>query len=328
MITCYAFVDGRISKSAIAAGAPLPPGTVWADLLEPTREEEKSIEKVLGLELPTREEMQEIEDSSRLYQEGDAIFLTAPLLYQADSDNPGTTAVTFIQTPSAMVTVRYASPKSFQTFSNRIERQPLQCSNSDAALLGLLEAVVDRMADVLERIGGDLEGVSKLVFSYPENGKIRARDDEDPLREAVRGIGRSGNLVSRASDSLLGLTRLVSFLSQATEGIARKDARLRIKTLARDIRSLSEHAFYLSNKVTFLLDAAVGMINIEQNNIIKIFSVAATVFLPPTLIASIYGMNFRHIPELDWTFGYPFAIVLMIASAIAPYLYFKRRGWL
>lgn len=293
---------------------------VWIDLLEPTASELRAIEARFGIEVPTREEMQEIELSSRLYDEDGALFMTVTILNRAATDDPESAAVTFILAKKTLITLRYADPVPFKTFTRRVKRSPGLASSSDAVLLGLLEQIVDRLADIMEIAVADLEKISNAVFSKEGNGS-----DQDH-HENLRRIGRAGNLASKAKDSLLNLNRMALFLN--TQARFKKDAKVRLKTLSRDIVSITEHANFVANKVTFLLDATLGMINLEQNNIIKIFSVAAAAFLPPTLIASIYGMNFKFMPELNWEYGYPLAISLMVLSAVGPLLYFKRKGWL
>lgn len=317
MIRCFRNDAGRLSGPHEDMANAL-----WLDLVNPTRAEEAAVEKVLGLDIPTREEMSEIEISSRLYLEDGGTFMTAILPAHTDGDDPEMEPVTFVLTPGHLVTIRYHEPRAFSSFPSRAERTGLDLPSSESVLVALLEAVVDRLADILERAGSDIDVISRRIFR-PEDRA--ARDNQKSLEE----IGRKGDLTSNIRDSLLTLERLVGFLSHVT--IQRKspnEIRERVKTLARDIRSLLDHAGFMSQKVTFLLDATLGMINIEQNAIIKIFSVAAVIFLPPTLIASIYGMNFAHMPELDWLLGYPFAISLMVISAILPYAYFKRQGWL
>ena len=309
----------EVSDSASQAKAARVP--VWIDLLSPTEEEVLEVEKRFGIEVPTREEMQEIELSSRLYDENGALFLTVSVLSQAASDAPQTEAVTFILVKKTLITLRYADPVPFKTFIRRVKRTPSLASGCEAVLFGLLEQIVDRLADIMEQTALDLEGLSEKVFANAEDRGI----DRDH-REILRQIGRAGNLSGKAKDSLLNLHRLGLFLS--TQSRFKKDAKARLKIISRDIVSITEHANFIANKVTFLLDATLGMISLEQNNIIKIFSVAAAAFLPPTLIASIYGMNFKLMPELDWAFGYPLAIGLMILSAVLPLLYFKRKGWL
>tara|TARA_R110000796_G_scaffold11478_5_gene38468 strand:+ start:24335 stop:25438 length:1104 start_codon:yes stop_codon:yes gene_type:complete len=299
--------------------APRTP--VWVDLLSPTNEEIQDIEKRFGIEVPTREEMQEIELSSRLYDEDGALFMTVSVLNRAASDAPQTAVVTFILVKKTLITLRYADPVPFKTFIRRVNRSPSLASSADAVLFGLLEQIVDRLADVMEQTATDLEGLSNQVFASPED-----RKSDQGHQDTLRQIGRAGNLSGKAKDSLLNLHRLGLFLSTQTR--LKKDAKARLKIISRDIVSITEHANFIANKVTFLLDATLGMISLEQNNIIKIFSVAAAAFLPPTLIASIYGMNFEVMPELDWQFGYPVAIGLMVLSAVLPLWYFKRKGWL
>lgn len=328
MITAYLPLGGQLQRIDLTPDSTLPEGAVWIDLLEPSQAEEKAIERLLGIEVPTREEMQEIEISSRLYREGDASFMTANILFQAETPHPQSTAVTFMRTPRATVTLRYADPLAFRQFVARAQRQPGLLTSSDAALCGILDSVIDRAADVLENAGKDLDGVSRRIFGYDRNAEGEQTDEVD-LEAAVHKLGRVEDLTSRIRDSLVSLTRLIAFLTLTmAEQRGTKESRTWLKTLARDVQSLNEQAAFLAHKGNFLLDATLGLINIQQTKIIKIFSVAATVFLPPTLIASIYGMNFEHMPELSWQVGYPLAVVLMVASAVLPYWWFKRKGWL
>jgi magnesium transporter len=295
---------------------------VWADLLEPSKEEEAAIETWLGIGIPTREEMEEIEISSRLYVEDGVSFMTATLPAHTDGDNPVMAPVTFVLAGSRLVTVRYHEPRAFKTFPMRAEKAATGCTTGETILVGLLEAIVDRLADVLERISHDIEALSRDIFNPPA-AKAAKRDRD--FQRLLKDIGSKESLTSNIRDSLTSLQRLAGFLANAA---SQKDALVRIKTLARDVLSLADHASFLSQKITFLLDATLGMINIEQNAIIKIVSVAAVVFLPPTLVASVYGMNFEVMPELRWLLGYPFALVLMLVAAILPFWYFRRKGWL
>ncbi len=317
MIRCFRSEGGRLTGPHEDMD-----GALWLDLVNPGREEEAAVERLLGLDIPTREEMNEIEISSRLYLENGGAFMTAILPAHTDGDDPEMEPVSFVLTSDRLVTVRYHEPRAFVSFPPRAERTALEVANAESVLVALLEAVVDRLADILERAARDIDAISRRIFRPSGDA---TRDNQKTLEE----IGRKGDLTSNIRDSLLTLERLAGFLGQVTvQRKSSKEIRERVKTLSRDIRSLLDHAGFLAQKVTFLLDATLGMINIEQNAIIKIFSVAAVIFLPPTLIASIYGMNFEHMPELDWLLGYPFAIGLMIVSAILPYAYFKRRGWL
>ena len=300
---------------------------VWVDLLNPSKEEESAVESWLGVGIPTLEEMEEIEISSRLYSEDGAYFMTATLPSQTDGERPIMSPVSFVLVGKKLVTIRYHEPQAFKTFPQRAEKVALGCTSGETILMTLLEAIVDRLADVLERVGRDVVELSQGIFHPAEKRDASKRGRDFQL--ILRRIGRKEELVSNIQDSLISLQRLSGFFGNATlQSKSEKDIRLRVKTLSRDVASLSDHASFLSQKITFLLDATLGMINIEQNAIIKIVSVAAVVFLPPTLVASIYGMNFQIMPELKWLLGYPLAIVLMVISAVLPFLYFKGRGWL
>jgi magnesium transporter len=318
-----------LKATALAEGAPLPAGAVWIDMLDPTRAEEQLVEQALGLQVPTREEMAEIEPSSRLYQEHGAAFLTANVMSGIDAGDPVSTPISFVLTKEHLVTVRYADPKPFRSFAAHIDREPGMCASSTMTLIHLLDAIVDRLADTLEVVQGDIDKTSRAVFRRGEtSGRRRARISNQTMQELLIRIGDDQDLLAKTRDSLVSMGRLMSFLSLPLH--VREDHELRehVKSLSRDIASLLDHSGFLGTNISFLLDASLGLINIEQNAIIKIFSVAAVVFLPPTLVASIYGMNFKHMPELEWLLGYPYALALMVLSAVLPYLFFKRKGWL
>lgn len=331
MMQVYAARGGALERLDCGGAERLPEDGVWIDLLEPTAAEERRLEAWLGLNVPTREEMQEIEASSRAYEERGALFMTALVVWRAETREPANTPVTFIVTPQRLVTVRYADPLPFRTFLARCTKQPRTVQTSDAAFVALLEAVVDRAADLLERIGGDLDALSAEIFRREKldpTGRQRfGRTKSADLEQIITRVGQHNDLAQKIRESLLSLSRLVSFFREAGD-LASDGVRSHLKTLDRDIRSLTEHDAYLAAKISFLLDATLGLINIQQNAIIKIFSVVAVVFMPPTLVASIYGMNFHHMPELDWPFGYPVALAIMLGSAVLPYLYFKFRNWL
>jgi magnesium transporter len=299
--------------------------TVWIDLLNPKEAEVTKVERALKLDVPTREEQREIEASSRLYQENGAHFMTATVLYQADMTEPVATPITFILAGNRLITLRYAEPRAFAIFAARCARPETNLTSGMTVLIGLIEAIVDRLADFIERIQGGVDALSHSIFEMKGGAATR----QQRFDVSLKSIGREGEITSWARDSAHSLGRLLTFLAHAAN--ERKEDKLvkaRIRTAARDVASLTDQLSFLSNKIVFLLDATLGMINIEQNNIIKIFSIAAVVFLPPTLVASAYGMNFEFMPELKWAFGYPLAILLMVVSAVVPYLLFKWKGWL
>lgn len=299
---------------------------LWIDLEAPTVAEEDAVEAALGIGIPTREDMQEIEVSSRLYREGGALFLTAQVLASHPQHETEIAPVTFVVLPERLVSVHYHHPGSFPHFVEWASRHdtPLGCGFD--ALLGLLESVVDRLADILEGEARKHDALSKAIFAaHRPSGKV------DTLPVVLQRIGRAEDVNAKAAESLATVERLVGYLGlsadQPEQPALPPSALPQVKTLLQDIRSLREVAGTQSEKVRFLLDATLGVINIRQSDIIKIFSVVAFVFLPPTLIASIYGMNFDHMPELHWTWGYPMALGLMVVSALVPYLIFKARKW-
>jgi len=321
----FAFVQSGTSleQKVVEGGMDVPEAAVWIDLVNPTPGEDKLVERLIGIAVPTREEMQEIELSSRLYVENGARYMTATLMCQSDSPVPKTTPVTFILAGHRLITVRYDEPKPFAVARHKLTRFCPSSVTGEAVFIELLDAVIDRCADILERVGVEIDQVSHNIFE-----RERARTPKF-YTVILQTIGRKGELASKVRESLVSIVRLLIFVANEVETMRwAKDQRAQIKSMQRDAQSLSDHATYLTNNITFLLDALLGVVSIEQNNIIKIFSVAAVAFMPPTLIASIYGMNFKHMPELDWSLGYPVAIVLMIVAAVLPFLYFKWRKWL
>jgi magnesium transporter len=325
MLTVYDAAEGALVRRE---GAPSVNGSsVWIDLFNPTKDEDVWVEQALGISVPTREEMSEIEASSRLYFERGAHYMTALVLHQSDQagEPPAATPVTFVLAGSRLVTVRYAEPRAFQIFLARAQKKDAACMSGAAVAVSLLEAIIDREADRVERIQGEVDILSQTIFGTRGGERTRVRRFD----VNIRTIGREGELTSRSRESLLTLDRLLTYLAHTmTERGDDKALRARVKTAGRDVQSLADHIGYMSTKITFLLEATLGMINNEQNSIIKIFSVLAVALMPPTLVGTIYGMNFKHIPELEWYWGYPFALALMVISAVLPWLYFKRKGWL
>ncbi|TGD64163.1 magnesium/cobalt transporter CorA [Tabrizicola sp. WMC-M-20] len=321
MIYGYAEQDGRL----VGVTDGLPASAVWLDLVAPDRGDEQMLESQLGLDLPTREDMEEIEQSSRLYAEDGALFMTIMFPAHSEGDTPVMAPVTLVLTERQLVTIRYHTPKAFEMFAQRSAKGGLPCDGPDQVMLSLLDVMVDRLADVLERVGRDIEVISRSVFAK-DGAKARKGTG---WRSVLEEIGRKGDMVSVIRDSLGTIDRLTVFWGQRLRDEPdTKDLRARLKDLTSDVRGLEDHSAFMAQKISFLMDATLGLIGIEQNGIIKIFSVASVAFLPPTLIASIYGMNFEVMPELSWPYGYPMALGVMVLSAVVPYVYFRRRGWL
>lgn len=351
MITAYVRDSTGLTGQALNPGEPVPVGAVWLDLLYPDEAERLTISTLLSVDLPTVEDINEIETSSRLYTEGEVAFMTTPVVVRSATGPLERGLLTFVLGPDLLVTIRHTEPLWFAIFAARALKQAELVTSPVDAFLGLLEAVVDRAADVLERVTADLDRLSHRVFAEhedraveplaPRDGKTAPRrqvvdrsharrrpPSTVSMRAVITSVGRAGDLTQKVRDSLAGLERLVAFATTVASPRMGKDHRARLKTIGRDVHSLVEHAAFQAMQTNFLLDATLGVINIQQTNIIKIFSVASVAFLPPTLVASMYGMNFHSMPELDWDFGYPLALVLMVLSAVVPLWYFRKRGWL
>lgn len=301
---------------------------VWFDLLNPTDEEHALAERLTGLRIPTRQDVEEIESSSRVYAEAQTLYLSTPLVRRID-DLSFTSPVGFVLTHDRLVTIRYTDYMVFETVGARLSRPSGQADavvapDAETILLLLLEAMVDRLADLLEQTGHDLDQLSKRVFhtQRPPGGNIDRK-----LRALLSKLGRETDLVSSVRDSLLGLQRIATYVRENGDRPCKERFAGRFSLLSKDITSLNDYDVQLVNKTQFLLDATLGFINIEQNNGIKILTVVSIVGIPPTLIASIYGMNFKDIPELNWSFGYWYALGLIAATIVLPLIWFWRKGW-
>ncbi len=305
---------------------PSPEGgaAVWYDLVRPTDTERAEVERMTGLRVPVQAELSEIESSSRLSTENGVLYLSAPLHTLDASGEPQTSAMGFVLSDKHLLTVRFTEAKAIEGYTARFGQGSV-APCSVAAFLGLLEAIVDRLADVLEQIGVDLDMISRRIFGGKETTPAKT---DAQLRATLRTVGRAGERLSGLRDSLLGIQRIVLFSGEAASEWIPKEQRPRLKTLRQDTVSLADYDVQLSNKVQFLLDATLGFISIEQNNGIKVLTVVSVVGVPPTLVASIYGMNFKWIPELQWEYGYFYGLVVIVLSAVVPLVWFKKRGWI
>jgi len=316
--------DGTIIE---AQAEKIPDTATWVDLEEPTQAEEALVERCIRMDVPTESEMAEIEPSSRLYERDGALYMTVSVLYGVQEGDPRTAPISFVLTDNRLVTVRYATPKPVRAFSEHARRDPGLVRDAPTVLVRMLDAIIDRLADELESVSRDIEQLSAHIFRKDMDER---RIPAARLTALLTRIGRTQTLLTKIRYSAVSTIRMLSFLSGASrfheEG--KSDVRHHLTSLSIDSTSLSEHASFLSDNLQFLLDASLGLISIEQNAAMKLFSWAAVVFLPPTLIAGIFGMNFHYMPELSWHYGYPISLVIMLASAIGPYLYFKKRGWI
>lgn len=325
MMKTYLPLNGglRIVPEADCAG--VPGEALWIDLNDPSPEERQAVNNALGLDLPTRADMEEIEVSSRLYAENGALYMTALVLANSGTESPVAGVVTFALIRNTLITIRYTEPQPFRTFEARCRRGTVPATKAENVLLDLLDVIIDRLADIQERASIEIEHISRDIFD-PDNATHPITSRE--FQEVLRALGRKHDLAGKIRECLLTLSRMLAFLQQAMDNSSNHDVLPHVKTLTRDVSSLQDHLGYLTSRLSYLLDATLGLINIDQNNIIKIMSVAAMVFLPPTLFASIWGMNFHHMPELDSVWAYPLAWLVMIVSAVVPYIWFKRKGWL
>ena len=317
----HAYRVNGLKLEPVAEGVSLS-AAGWIDLHNPDAAEVDAAQ-ALGIEVPTLEDMEEIEISNRLYRENGTDYMTVVLPGRTDADEPTSAPVTFILTPQQMVTVRHHRLRPFETYPLRADRVGPGCSDQDRMFLSLVEEIIGRLADHLEGAGKALDQVAREV--YAEGGSA----DGASLQSALRRTGREGEAISRVRHALLTMERMLSYFGQTLHEAYRGESlRPLVKGLTRDLQALEVHADFLSSRVQLATDATLGMINLSQNQTIKIVSVVAAVFLPPTLIASIYGMNFRVMPELDWWWGYPLAMGMMLAAAVGTFLFFRWKKWL
>lgn len=321
---------GREVAAADLKGFALPARGGWIDLLDPSPDEVAAVEAATGLTVPTRDQLSEVEVSSRLRRDGAAIVLSLPIVFRDAGGLARVTPVGFALSADHLVTIRFETLRSFETCQERVERDEVVSADPALVLVALLEAIVDRLADLLEEAGADLDDLAAEVFGpdLDEKPGQRPKAQDANLRRTLRSVGRSRQLVSKVRATLLGIGRIVPYVRSEAEAWLSDGAVHRLETVRHDVDSLDEYEVHLSDKVQFLLDADLGLINIEQNDRFRILTVVSIVGIPPTFVASLYGMNFKHMPELDWQWGYAYGLAVIAASALVPLVWFKVRGWL
>ncbi len=302
---------------------PFPDNLVYLDLLNPSRAEELEAESWLEYSLPTREEMQEIEESSRLYLEKGALYMTAWIPVGLDTPDPDTTAISFVLAPDCLTTVRYADPMAFRALVDQVKKHCPCPMSSDAVFLTLCELIVARIADALQTVESDLKKIGREIFRLDPH-RTSAAVEKD-LADVVKTLGRRSALVANLRESLVSVNRMLQFFLNNAATWMRGDLAAQFRSVMRDVKSLDDYTNQQTQEMTFLLESTLGLINIQQNQIIKIFTIASVLFMPPTLIASIYGMNFEHMPELKQPWAYPVVICVLVMSALAPIWWFKRK---
>src|SRR3954453_10109440 len=307
--------DGSVIE---ASAEKIPDTATWVDLEEPTAEEEALVERCIRMDVPTESEMSEIEPSSRLYERDGALYMTVSVLYGVQEGLPRTAPISFVLTDNRLVTVRYATPKPVRAFAEHARRDPELVRDAPTALIRLLDAIVDRLADEIENVSTTMEQLSQRIFSQSEQER---RIPVRTLTALLTRIGRQQTLLTKIRYSAVSTLRMLNFFGGSNLVHEEKQAEIRhhVASINADTTALSEHASYLIDSLQFLLDASLGLISIEQNAAMKLFSWAAIILLPPTLIAGIFGMNFHYMPELDWRYGYPLSLLAMVISAVGPY---------
>lgn len=314
-----------LTKIPSGDGAPLT-DAVWIDLLNPSADEKAAVEAATRVRLPTRADLEEIESSSRVYLEGGALYLSTPILTGSDCMVASETALGMVLTPDRLVTQRFAPSPGFDALIK--SAAPGKPSNASDAFLRVVEMIVDYTADALERASAELEGISRAAFQIEGPSRIKHHQTSQDLRASLRKLGQMSDGISHLRDTLLGLGRIAAFVQESGRDWQLKDASARLGAVRGDIVSLNDYQAHLSAKVQFLLDATLGFISIQQNDIVKTLTVVSVVGVPPVLIAGIYGMNFKFMPELGWRFGYPYALALIVVSALVPLAWLKWRGWM
>ncbi|POF34869.1 CorA family divalent cation transporter [Roseibium marinum] len=319
MIIAYCPSVKGLERIELAPGAPLPTTSVWIDLVSPTQEEQKAAEKLMGAEIPTRDEIASIETSERLYVEPGAVVMTAQLPISTRTIDPAVSSVTFVLNAKRLVTVRYGEPKSIAIVSRKVQSDPTIAHVGPAVFFAMLEVIVDRCADEMESASREFDELSVEVFEVGLNTR-----KTDSYQVAIKRVGRIGLHVAKMHDVCASLSRALLFLSTHSKRLGLSEEQSSdCKMHGRDIHSIKEHGDALDSKLNFLLDATVGLVTLEQNQIAKIFTVLGLIFLPPTLIASIYGMNFANMPELHWEKGFLFSIGLMFVSVVVTFVFFR-----
>jgi magnesium transporter len=312
----------------VATDAKTIPSEVnWIDAERPDPQEIAFLERTLKIAVPTPETLSEIETSSRLRSEKDWLYLSIPMIHLADGFMPALTPLGFVLSKDVLLSVRFKHMKAFDDVET-ISRCLAQ-AGGPGALVAILEVIVDHVADVLESVGGDLDGLSEEIFGTNAANvrRHKPRDDGEQLRRVLRKVGRNGDLTSKIEDLLLGMARMVPYVAANAAPYLEAGIRAKLESLQRDIASLNDYETHLTDKIHFLLDATLGLTNIDQNNIFRILTVVSVIGIPPTFVASMYGMNFKNIPEYDWSFGYQYGLLLIALSAIVPIIWFKWRGW-
>lgn len=316
MLMAFTLNKGLLEQVAINAASDLHHDIIWVDAINPSPEERDWLREAYRQELPTIDDLYEIEATSRFYENEDGLHISSYFLNYSDENSENISAA-FIFNDNRLFTLREEELAAFRLFRLRARKGLVTLTNSKSIMLGLFETKVENLADIIERIAADLEKTSRQVLGNAE---------QDDMEQVLTDLAQQEDVNGKVRISMMDLQRMLYLLLRS--GIMNSEQSERLRDIIRDSESLIASTSFLFDKIKFLLDTTLGFINVNQNKIIKIFSVASVVFLPPTMIASIYGMNFDIMPELHWKLGYGWALLMMLASAIAPYLWFRKKQWL
>ena len=307
-------------QEKIVEFAGLEEGALWYDLFKINDKEKKEIEHLLKIYIPSKEKMGKIGASNTFFKKGEVLYMTISLIAKKNhTDQLSLFPITFILHPNYLLSLRYAEPKPFQIFKQQFFEDGEKWDSPHDVFLGLLETIFNRIAERIE-----MDDLSKEIFSEHRNKKKRT----EQLNDILTQLGKKGDLAAKLNESSRTIERMLHYFNLQKKIIEIPGVMQQIAIVQQDIASIFDHLTFLSHKINFLLDASLGYITVEQNKTIQLFTIMAVIFLPPALVATVYGMNFRYMPELSWHFGYPLSLVLIIASALIPYFYFKKKGWL
>ncbi len=331
MIKLYDNVGSRDEVPCDLSAAVLPPGVVWLDLYDATPAELDFVERVVDLKLPSDDRLTDLQTSSRLRLDGETLQVFTPVVFRDAADRVRITTVGFILSPKLLVTLRTEELKSFSDYIQRktTAADEHKVHTATDVFVGLMETIVDRLADGMEKVGAELDEVSRNIF----NGHLDRTQHPKPikyeadLQSILQIVGRSGELTSNVRDSLLGIGRVLAFIATNVQEKLAADPKMRIKTLRQDIAALNDYESRLTDKVQFLLDSTLGFINIDQNRMFKLLTVASVIGIPPTFVVGLYGMNFKNMPEYDWAYGYQWGLLLVALSIAVPVIWLKTKGW-
>lgn len=328
MITVYCSAGKTVKAHSLSAQDILPADTIWLDLDKPTPDELAFVNKTLKLQLGPLRTVRQMEQARQYMARSKLVQIALPIIINSQSETPQAGTLMLAMTKDCFVTYRGAESKAVRNFAEAVKHDAVLMQDASTALVSFLNCLTGRLADLAEVISDELQQVGRLVFqesleraSSPGKGKAAS------WHKVLQGLGKTARLNHRLIDTLSGCIRATDFLLHHATGFFNEEQRSQIQELRLDAHRLQDHATAMMNESNFLLDAIVGAISIEQNNVIKIFSMVAVILMPPTMVASIYGMNFTLMPELSWPFGYPLALLVMAVSGFLPWWWFKRKGW-